>query len=98
MSISRLLKAATALAVFSMLLFAADSPFAGTWKLNAAKSKYDANSPALKNATLTVESTANMVKASVDGVDTKDQPVKFNYSTATDGTPGTVTGSPTQDG
>ena len=86
MSIQLLRKAAFALCLLAVGLFAAENPFAGTWKLNAAKSKL-AGSGIGPSGGVRVESDGTTYKASVDTTDEKGQPVKY------DGKPSKVTGS-----
>jgi hypothetical protein len=45
----------------------------GTWKLNEAKSKFGAG--ATKNMTVVYEAAGDMVKVTVDGVDSDGKPV-----------------------
>jgi hypothetical protein len=56
-------------------LFAADDPFAGTWKLNAAKSKLPAHS--LESDTLQIEVDGKSLKIAQDGVDDSGAPFKL---------------------
>jgi hypothetical protein len=96
MSIQQLRKVCFATCVFAVALFAADSPFVGTWKMNAAKSKLDGSGIGT-GATLVIEPDGGGLKVSVDGTDAKGQPMKFNYSATLDGKPATITGSPMTD-
>ena len=92
MSIQSLRKATFAICILAVGLFAAESPFAGTWKLNAAKSKL-AGSGIGPSGGVRVESDGKTYKASVDTTDEKGQPVKFDYEASLDGKPSKVTGS-----
>ena len=92
MSIQSLRKAAFAICLLAVGLFAAENPFAGTWKLNAAKSKL-AGSGIGPSGGVRVESDGTTYKASVDTTDEKGQPVKFDYEAKLDGKPSKVTGS-----
>ena len=92
MSIQLLRKAAFALCLLAVGLFAAENPFAGTWKLNAAKSKL-AGSGIGPSGGVRVESDGATYKASVDTTDEKGQPVKYDYEATLDGKPSKVTGS-----
>jgi hypothetical protein len=71
---------------------------AGTWKLNAAKSKYDPASLANKSGTTTYTFSDNKVTASIDQVNTKDQKVHVEYTATLDGADspwsGTIDGKP----
>jgi hypothetical protein len=92
MSIQSLRKAAFALCLLALGLFAAENPFAGTWRLNAAKSKL-AGSGIGPSGGVRVESDGKTYKASVDTTDEKGQPNKFDYEATLDGKPSKVTGS-----
>ena len=92
MSIQSLRKATFAICIFAVALFAAENPFAGTWKLNAAKSKL-AGSGIGPSGGVRVECDGTTFKASVDTTDEKGQPNKFDYETTLDGKPSKVTGS-----
>ncbi len=92
MSIQLLRKAAFAICLLAVGLFAAENPFAGAWKLNAAKSKL-AGSGIGPSGGVRVESDGKTYKASVDTTDEKGQPVKFDYEATLDGKPSKVTGS-----
>jgi hypothetical protein len=96
MSIQLLRKAAFAICILAVALFAAENPFAGIWKLNAAKSKL-AGSGIGPSGGVRVESDGTTYKASVDTTDEKGQPVKFDYEATLDGKPSKVTGSATID-
>jgi hypothetical protein len=96
MSILSLRKGAFTICILAVGLFAAENPFAGTWKLNAAKSKL-AGSGIGPSGGVRVESDGNSFKASVDTTDEKGQPVKFDYEATLDGKPSKVTGSATID-
>ena len=90
--VRQLRNVALAVFVFSVGLLAAESPFAGTWKMNADKSKL-AGADALQNVTAQYEVTGGTLKATVQGTSTQGQPVNFNYEAKLDGTPGTSNGS-----
>ena len=76
---------------------------AGTWKLNAAKSKYDPASLANKSGTTTYTFSGNSVTAKIDQVNAQDQKVHIEYTATLDGADhpwkGTLDGKPstTQD-
>ena len=67
-------------------------PFAGTWKLDAAKSTYKPG-PGSKSSTLTIEPAGKGMKASIDSV-TADGPLKWTYTAMPDGKDVPVTGNP----
>jgi hypothetical protein len=79
----------------SLCLFAAESPFSGTWKLNPDKSKM--SPPAPKSETVVVEADDNGLKLSDDIVDDKGQPMKVSYEAKFDGKNYPVTGDPNSD-
>jgi hypothetical protein len=58
--------------------------FSGTWKLNAAKSKY-ATGQAPQALTLKVESDADSYKLTGDGTDSAGKPLHAEYSAKFDG-------------
>ena len=93
MSIQYLRNTALAVCILSVGLFAAENPFAGTWKMNAAKSKL-AGSGLGQNATVHIESDGKSMKVSVETTDPQGQPLNFTYEATLDGKPGTATGSP----
>lgn len=74
----------TAICVFSTALFAADSPFIGTWKLNPAKSKF-APGTASKDMTVTFEAVGDQMKRVATGTDPDGQPINQNSTIAWDG-------------
>jgi hypothetical protein len=92
MSIQLLRKAVFTLSIVAVALFAADNPFAGTWKLNAAKSKL-AGTGIGASGGVRIESDGTTFKAFVDTTDEKGQPIKYDYQGTLDGKPGKVTGS-----
>jgi hypothetical protein len=96
MSIQLLRKAVFTICILAVGLFAAESPFAGTWKLNAAKSKL-AGSGIGPSGGVRVECDGTTFKASVDTTDEKGQPNKFDYEATLDGKPSKVTGSAAMD-
>jgi hypothetical protein len=90
MSIQLMRRAAFTICILAVGLFAAENPFAGTWKLNAAKSKL-AGSGIGPSGGVRVESDGTTYKASVDTTDEKGQPVKFDYEATLDGKSSKVT-------
>ena len=79
----------------SVGLFAAESPFSGTWKLNAAKSKVPP--PPAKSELVVVNAGDNGLKLTDDIVDDKDQSLKVSYEVKFDGKDYPVTGDPNSD-
>jgi hypothetical protein len=91
----RLLRLALVIMAFSIGLFAAESPFSGTWKLNVAKSKMAPPSPQAE--TVRVDADDNGIKVSDDITDAKGQPMKVSYDAKFDGKDYPATGSPAWD-
>ena len=77
--------------LLGMTLSAADSAI-GTWKLNAAKSKYTPGPPP-KSATITYEQTADGIKRTGESVDAEGKTTSFEYTAKYDGKDYPVTGS-----
>ena len=91
----RTLKALALVLVTSLVLFAAESPFSGTWKLNAAKSKLPP--PAVKSETAVVAADDNGLKFTNDVIAADGQQVKVSYEAKFDGKDYPVTGDPSTD-
>jgi len=72
------------------------SPFAGTWKLNLEKSKYDPG-PAPMSSTVKIEAIENGEKAAVDQVDSQGRATHVEFTAKFDGKDYAVEGDPTQD-
>ena len=68
----------------------------GTWKLNAAKSKYSPG-PAPKSGTVKFERVDGGIKVSSDGVNGEGKPTHFEYVSKFDGTEVPWTGNPDAD-
>jgi len=95
-------------ALISLVLIAAALPsavaaqgpesLAGTWKLNAAKSKYDPAELAIKSSTVTYAFRGDSVTTTVDQVNAKGQKVHFEYTATLNGADhpwkGTIDGKP----
>jgi hypothetical protein len=81
--------------VMSLGLFAAESPFSGTWKLNLAKSKLPP--PAPTSETIVVDADDNGLKLTDDITDDKGQSMKVSYEAKFDGKDYPVTGDPAAD-
>jgi histidinol dehydrogenase len=71
-------------------------PFAGTWTLNVAKSKYDPG-PAPKSGSVTFSSKGDSVKAVIDGVTGTGEKAHWEYTAAFDGKDHPMTGNPDGD-
>jgi hypothetical protein len=71
------------------LVLAQNNPFAGTWKLNLAKSKYDPGPPP-KSQTRTWDPSGNV---SVEGVNAAGKPVAYGYPIKNDGKDYPTTGA-----
>jgi len=78
------------------VLLAADSRV-GTWKYNAAKSKFDPPSGAYKSRTAKVEAAGEGIKVAVEGVGSDDKPQAYSYNVNYDGKDYPVTGIPMYD-
>ncbi len=75
---------------------AQSDPSAGTWKLNAAKSKYDPG-PTPKSSTLTITVTGKQIHVVSKGVDGEGKPTGLEYTGSVDSKDVPVTGSPAYD-
>lgn len=73
----------------------APDPFAGSWKLDVAKSKLAG--PAPKSVTVTIERMGAARKVAVDSVDAADAHLKWGYTSGLDGKDAPVTGNPAFD-
>jgi len=89
------LAACCAVVLSSSVALAAEN-WLGTWKLNAAKSKYSPG-PAPKSLTLKFESTADGIKLTSDGLDSEGNPTHGEYVSKFDGTDVPWTGNPDAD-
>jgi hypothetical protein len=79
----RLLRIASIVLASSLSLFASDSPFSGTWKLNVEKSKMSPPSPQAE--IVRVDADDNGIKVVDDVTDSKGQPLKVSYEAKFDG-------------
>jgi len=73
-------------------LWAQDNLFAGTWKLNAAKSKFEPG-PAPKGLTRTVTPQGAGASYSFEGVNGSGASVAYSFSTNYDGKDSAITGT-----
>src|SRR5437899_10869053 len=94
-TMTRHLKLLFVIWALSLALFAAKSPFSGTWKLNLAKSKLPP--PAPQNDIAKVDADDNGVKLSEEITDDKGQPLTISFETKFDGKDYPVTGDPSSD-
>ncbi len=76
----------------SGVLWAQDNPFAGTWKLNTAKSKFEPG-PGPKSMTRTIDSQGAGAKYSFEGVGADGASIAYSFSTNYDGKDSAITGS-----
>ena len=81
---------------FTRVASAQSDPAAGTWKMNAAKTKYDPG-PAPKSNTLTIAVTGDAVHVIAKGVDAEGKPTGLEYTSSADGKDAPVKGSPAYD-
>ena len=91
----RQLKLLFVVLTLSIAVFAAESPFSGTWKFNPAKSKLPM--PAPQSYIATVDADDNGLKISEDITDDKGQAIKISYEAKFDGKDYPVTGDPMTD-
>ena len=96
MSARQLFTAVVGVLLLSLALVAAESPFIGTWKINASKSKLEGSGVG-SNGTLRIDSEGSGLKLSVQGTTTQGQPNNFTYQATLDGKFIKVTGSPLVD-
>jgi Cu/Ag efflux protein CusF len=68
----------------------------GTWKMNPAKSTYSPG-PAPKSTTVKIDSDADKVKLSADGIDAAGNPTHVEYTAKYDGKDYPITGVPNAD-
>jgi Cu/Ag efflux protein CusF len=78
------------------LAAAAADQHSGTWKMNPAKSKYSPG-PAPKSATVKIDSEADNIKLSSDGIDAAGNPTHIEYTAKYDGKDYPITGVPNAD-
>jgi hypothetical protein len=68
----------------------------GTWKMDPAKSNYSPG-PAAKSITVKIESDADNIKLSSDGIDATGNPTHIEYTAKYDGKDYPITGAPNAD-
>jgi len=86
-----------ALAVAAIALTVSAADLAGTWKFNAAKSKYT-GMPAPKEMTATYTMQGSGWNYAAKGVSATGEPITISFSYVKDGEEVKVTGSPAWDG
>src|SRR3954462_5143379 len=91
MCITRLGKITTAALALSVFLWAAASPFVGSWKLNPEKSQFGSRQP-IQQATYRMQAEGNGLKITYDGPNAQGQHVTSIYTSNLDGTPVKVSG------
>ena len=84
-----------ALCCFGVIVYAADSPQMGTWKLNEAKSHFGPG--ATKNNMVVYEMSGDMIKVTVDGTDGAGAAIHSEWTGKFNGRYYAVTGDPTSD-
>jgi hypothetical protein len=77
-----------ALLVFATPLFAAE-PFAGTWTLNPAKTKYTTGTPP-KNVTIVIEDQGTNLQVTATGTNSDGSPISVKYTIPISGGTGSV--------
>jgi hypothetical protein len=80
----------------SASLATAGDNWVGTWKMNAAKSKYSPG-PGPKSQTLKFEATPEGIKLTSEGVNAEGQATKGGYTAKFDGTEVPMAGNPNAD-
>jgi hypothetical protein len=90
--VTTLLLAALALNISA----AAADQHSGTWKMNPAKSNYSPG-PAPKSNTVIINSGADNIKLSSDGIDAAGNPTHVEYTAKYDGKDYPITGVPNAD-
>jgi hypothetical protein len=82
--------------VLNVAAAAAADQHSGTWKMNPAKSKYSPG-PAPKSNMLKIDSDADNMKLSSDGIDAAGNPTHVEYTAKFDGKDYPVSGLPNAD-
>ena len=87
-------KALYALTVFGFagILLAAD-PFEGTWKLNAAKSKFTQGALP-KEETIVIAQQGDQLQVTITGTDSSGSPISVKYTAPAAGGPGKIMAGP----
>src|SRR3989475_11753438 len=79
----------------SLIARAADQ-HSGTWKMNAAKSKYSPG-PTPKSITVKIDSDGDNIKLNSEGIDAAGNPTHVEYTAKYDGKDYPITGLPNAD-
>ena len=87
----KLISAVALLALSSALL--AQSPFAGTWKLDSAKTKYTTGEPP-KDVTLVIEEKGDDLQVAGSGTNADGSPISIKYTIPVKGGSGQVQEGP----
>src|SRR5437868_3960243 len=91
----QLLRLVVVILSLSLSVFASDSPFSGTWKLNLAKSKF--TPPVPQSDIAVINADDNSIKFSEDVMDDKGQSTKMSTDAKFDGNDYPWTGDPDAD-
>jgi hypothetical protein len=91
----RILRLLVVCSILPTALFAADSAFSGTWKLNTAKSHF--TGPALKSSTATVQADDQNFNLKQELTDDKGQTSNVSVDAKFDGKDYPLTGDPDTD-
>jgi hypothetical protein len=91
----QLLRLVVVILSLSLSVFASDSPFSGTWKLNLAKSKF--TPPVPQSDIAVINADDNSIKFSEDVTDDKGQSTKMSTDAKFDGNDYPWTGDPDAD-
>ncbi len=86
------LVSAVVFAAFAGTLFAQD-PFVGTWKLDTAKTRYEAGTPA-KDVTLTIAEQGDDLQVTATGTNSDGSPLSVKYTVPKKGGAGQVQEGP----
>ncbi len=87
-------KLISAVALFALAgTLSAQSPFVGTWKLDAAKTKYTAGEPS-KDVTLVIEEQGDNLQVTATGTNADGSPLSVKYTVPVKGGEGQVQEGP----
>ena len=78
--------------VASGVSWAQDNPFAGTFKLNVAKSKFTGMPQPPKSETRTVVAQGDGLKVTYEGIAADGSPISYSYTTNLDGKDAPISG------